>query len=246
MLKDDLRDQYKVKRVNKKVAPWNGSPPEKVHFGLPVTIRQINTYARQHNLHNRKFDHVHFNLPGVVEHLAEITDCPNLYYKIILSLDHDIVLAMYDNYTQRRLEFEPQDEKEVLEMIRRELGIEPEQEAMWCFSVNSEWYVGPIVLLRRNLHLTSCRILIPQIHARFKLVVFPSHNLSGFHFTHPSTPANIAGSFCMLSILGYSYAFTMLSFCILSVYLLFAHCCGFEEKKLIIGPQRHSSDCICS
>lgn len=155
MLKDDLRDKYKITRVNKKVVPWNGGPPEKVHFGIGITIAQANDYAHKHNLvHSPKRDHIIFNVRAVVKYLAEITDCPNLYHRIVYSLDHDIVLAMYDNYTQRKLEFVPEDEKEVFDVIRRELGVEPEQEAMWYYSMNSEdysvgcdWCVGSLVSL---------------------------------------------------------------------------------------------------
>lgn len=136
MLKDNLRDQYKVTRINKKVVLQNGFRPEKVHFGIGVTVDQINDYAHKHNIHKPKCDYTVMNLPIVTQRLAEITDCLNLYYKIAFSLDHDIVLAMYDNYTQRRLEFEPEDEKEVLDIIRREMGAEPEQEAMWYNTLN--------------------------------------------------------------------------------------------------------------
>lgn len=145
MLKHELRDPFKIKRVNKKVVPWQGYPPEKIHFGLGVTLDQIDDYVHKNNLHDPKRDHIIFNLDAVAEHLAELTDCPNLYWKVAFSLDHDIVLAMYDNYTQRRLEMVPEDEKEVIEIIRREIGIESEQEAMWYLSVNTEWRV-PVFL----------------------------------------------------------------------------------------------------
>lgn len=204
MLKANLRDPFTIKRVNKKVVLWQGCPPEKVHYGIGVTMDQIDDYAHKHNIHNPKRDYTIFNLPVVVERLAELTDCPNLYWKIIFSLDHDIVLAMYDNYTQRRLEMVPEDEKEVLEIIRKELAIEPEQDAMWYICITSQWCVGPLHSL-----LWFNRIVGPHRCSAIDSRETYTPSMNHLHLISLQLQIRALPLLCMLSVT--SYALILLS-----------------------------------
>lgn len=83
----------------------------------------------------------------------------------------------------------PEGEKEVLEIIRREIGLGPEQEAMWYTCIISEWCVGSlhsqlltgILVFNRIFDHRSTRDLYSFILSRI------SETSSRFQLMSPST-----------------------------------------------------------
>jgi hypothetical protein len=64
-----------------------------------------------------------------VQHLSEICN-EQLWLEPAVSVDHSVVISLYSNYMLFDKELYEDDENEVLDMIRHELGT-PKEAAMW-------------------------------------------------------------------------------------------------------------------
>lgn len=124
--------------------PWyNG--PVKLSFGFGVKSETLIQYALRKKLVDpRKLTEGDpkvigyercFAIDAVVAHLVRVTGVPKLYIRFPASPDYEYMISLYDNYSQRVDEMDEDDEREVLEILRKELDIADDVPAMWWFEM---------------------------------------------------------------------------------------------------------------
>ncbi|KAA1467442.1 hypothetical protein DENSPDRAFT_926611 [Dentipellis sp. KUC8613] len=117
--------------------------PIKVSFGLGVSSDALVEYAIKHKgierravEEGRKKSIGTIRALGVykaVRFLKYISGAPYLSFCMPISMDVDYVVELYNNYTKEELEMDEQDEREVLEILKKELGISQEETPKWWF-----------------------------------------------------------------------------------------------------------------
>ncbi|TFY53943.1 hypothetical protein EVG20_g9908 [Dentipellis fragilis] len=102
--------------------------PERVQYGIPVTIYQLHAYAVSKGLclgspfgtmshRARFFVNLHKKVAADLQDVCDTT----LHSAGILSVDYDCIVALHDNYTWFKDELEEDHEKQVVEILQREL-----------------------------------------------------------------------------------------------------------------------------
>ncbi|KAA1477643.1 hypothetical protein DENSPDRAFT_861609 [Dentipellis sp. KUC8613] len=117
--------------------------PIKVSFGIGVSFDTLIDYAVRRKLieHHRVTEGSQDLIDSasnvavyrVVEHLKNITGARYMWFSLPVALEVDVVIDLYDNYTKEDYEMEEQDEKEVFEIVRSELGIPADETPKWWF-----------------------------------------------------------------------------------------------------------------
>lgn len=124
--------------------PWyNG--PVKLSFGFGVTSDTLIQYALEKKLVDpRKLTEGdpefisyerYFAINAVIKHLERVTGAPKLYIRFPMSPEYEYMISLYDNYSKRVDEMDEDDEREVLDIIRKELNIPDDVPAMWWFEM---------------------------------------------------------------------------------------------------------------
>ncbi|THH06746.1 hypothetical protein EW146_g9515 [Bondarzewia mesenterica] len=133
-------------REQKKKAPMSQLPDDfnvklnpkapKLYFGLPFNYEEhIVPYAKAHNLvyyldrYPNEINPVD-TIPAVLDYLEYCCDA-KLYFKLPFGPSLQGMIALYSNYTMEEDHLLPDDEKEVIEIIKKELGIEIEAKWYW-------------------------------------------------------------------------------------------------------------------
>ncbi|KAI0058555.1 hypothetical protein BV25DRAFT_1229333 [Artomyces pyxidatus] len=118
-------------------------PPE-IHFGLVLTYQALLEYANDCGLVYEDYPDdplttITCRLP-VLLHLRALTDDDTLYISCpYMGADSGwAVVALYSNYTRRRNKFVDEDERDVLDILRRQLGLEG-QPALWHWDAGNPW-----------------------------------------------------------------------------------------------------------
>jgi hypothetical protein len=73
----------------------------------------------------------------IYKRLVLKTDCI-LMLTPIFSLDYELSVTLYTNYTMRRLQLVDEEEKEVLEILKEEL--ETDTPVMWVWDLENVWH----------------------------------------------------------------------------------------------------------
>lgn len=68
-----------------------------------------------------------------MSHLENVTEAPKLHIGTPISFEYEYMIYLYNNFSKEDEEMKEDDEKEVLEILRRELGIQEDVPAMWWF-----------------------------------------------------------------------------------------------------------------
>ncbi|KAK0434305.1 hypothetical protein EV421DRAFT_1840546 [Armillaria borealis] len=107
--------------------------PPVFQYGFGLTFQRLIDYALQHHIvevpENPENDDpedirgglIIFSLCDVTQYLQRLCRLPLTYVNPI-SLDYDVVIAMYSNYTQEDRELEDEDHAEVVQQMGEELG----------------------------------------------------------------------------------------------------------------------------
>lgn len=124
--------------------PWyNG--PDKLSFGFGAKSDTLIEYALEKKLVDpRKLTEGdpkfigyerYFAINRVIKHLERVTGAPRLYVRFPTSPDYEYMISLYDNYSKRVDEMDEDDEREVLDILRKELNISDDVPAMWWFEM---------------------------------------------------------------------------------------------------------------
>ncbi|KAA1476930.1 hypothetical protein DENSPDRAFT_844056 [Dentipellis sp. KUC8613] len=114
--------------------------PNRVQYGIPVTIYQLHDYAISRGLpigrpsgpmsrRARYYTNLQEKVTADLKDLCETT----LHPAGILSVDYDCIVALHDNYTWFDEELEDDEERQVVEILQREL--KTTEKARWYFDV---------------------------------------------------------------------------------------------------------------
>jgi hypothetical protein len=129
--KDHIHGVYE--EITKQPLAFLARPPgradvlaNQVFFGIGTSFVILEAYGRAHGMVDKSTVITAYQ---VVERLSELCQ-ERLELEVVISPDHDLVISLYSNYTMWHKELEDPDEKEVLDCIRTELGINREK-AMW-------------------------------------------------------------------------------------------------------------------
>jgi hypothetical protein len=117
-----------------------------LHFGIPVTVQKLMDYAKKHGMVDKAAKK--YNIPpekvsyqlvalNLYKRLVHKTDC-HVMLTPIFSLDYELSVCLYTNYTMRRMQLVDQDEKEVLEILKEELGTAAP--AVWFWGLDEIWH----------------------------------------------------------------------------------------------------------
>ncbi|KAI0058529.1 hypothetical protein BV25DRAFT_1829970 [Artomyces pyxidatus] len=133
-----------IPELTDKLDPKKTKGPPELHFGLALTERQLLKYAKSHHLVNSSYpddplDIYSCQLPALLR-LREITEVDTMYIADpFLGPDGGyIMVALYSNYTMRRYKYIDEHEKEILDIVRKELKIEG-QRAIWYWDCGNDW-----------------------------------------------------------------------------------------------------------
>ncbi|KAI0040606.1 hypothetical protein FA95DRAFT_1683712 [Auriscalpium vulgare] len=137
---EQLPVKYRVSKRNPK--------PTLVHFAIPVDFEDLYEYAVRNNIVQR-YD----QCPGVimedytmwyaVKHLSQ-----TVHYKMGLreayehTADSSALLELYSNYSMNRKLLIPEDEDDVVRMVRELLGLDDSVRPKWYFDFNNDWEPG--------------------------------------------------------------------------------------------------------
>jgi hypothetical protein len=103
-------------------------------------------YAKKHGMvdkaakkHNFRPEKVVYQLVSydIYDRLVEKANC-QVMLTPIFSLVSRLFVSLYTNYTMRRMQLVDQEEKEVLEILREELGTDAP--AMWYWDLGNVWH----------------------------------------------------------------------------------------------------------
>ncbi|KAK0204429.1 hypothetical protein DFS33DRAFT_1259506 [Desarmillaria ectypa] len=105
-------------------------PPCQYQYRFGVTYQWLINYARQHNLikepksndpEDVRASLVVYSMINTVRHLQHL--CRTIIkFACPISVDYNVVLALYSNHTQEDRELEDKDHAEVVETLSKELG----------------------------------------------------------------------------------------------------------------------------
>ncbi|THH07510.1 hypothetical protein EW146_g9295 [Bondarzewia mesenterica] len=141
----EARHQEYMERAKKK-APMSQLPDDfnvklnpkapKLYFGLPFNYEEhIVPYAKAHDLvyyldrYPNEINPVD-TIPAVLDYLEYCCDA-KLYFKLPFGPSLQGMIALYSNYTMEEDHLLPDDEKEVIKIIKKELGIDIEAKWYW-------------------------------------------------------------------------------------------------------------------
>ncbi|KAI0058558.1 hypothetical protein BV25DRAFT_1229329 [Artomyces pyxidatus] len=114
------------------------SPPE-YHFGLLIKEDKLLDYVISKDLLDDDDFPLHAFTSQVhaTEYLQKLTENPTLYTAAPFSEKHDdLVVALYSNYTIRRNQYIDDHERQILDIIRKELSLEG-QTPMWYWDTGN-------------------------------------------------------------------------------------------------------------
>ncbi|KAI0321137.1 hypothetical protein OF83DRAFT_402509 [Amylostereum chailletii] len=108
-----------------------------LHFGFIFTETQFTDCSEKNNLVEDKWTgrrRKTVALFSVVEFLCKKSRAL-LQYQMPLCMDTHHMISLYSNFNIKRRQLREEDEKEVIEIIKKELCIEPSVEPMWWWDI---------------------------------------------------------------------------------------------------------------
>lgn len=122
---------------------WWYREPVKLAFGFGTTIDDLLAYANKVKiLTTEKLEAceeetledlmVTKALKSVERHLRWVTRA-RLKFRTPVHVKYDTVITLWDNFTKEAQELDDEDTKEVLDLLREELGLPEDEQPMWYF-----------------------------------------------------------------------------------------------------------------
>lgn len=115
--------------------------PAKLCFGFGVNSDHLIDYALKHDLVDPSklregtpldIGRARFwAIEAVVDYLQYISEASKLHIGFPLSTEYEYMIYLYSNYSKEDEEMDEEDEKEILDNLRRELDIPEDVPAMW-------------------------------------------------------------------------------------------------------------------
>ncbi|KAI0061902.1 hypothetical protein BV25DRAFT_713558 [Artomyces pyxidatus] len=130
------------------VSPEN-MKPTLVHFAIPIDIRILFRYADEHGLNRYYKNSISPNtvatstVYNVVKRISKMVK-----YKLTLhepfwpTNECNALLELYNNYTEEEKALVLEDEEDVINRVRKILGLGEDVRARWFFNVDDPWRPG--------------------------------------------------------------------------------------------------------
>ncbi|KAF8551230.1 hypothetical protein OG21DRAFT_304680 [Imleria badia] len=135
--KNQLPDRYRVTAAN--------SDPPLVHFAIPVHIFDLYKYVDKHDL----IEYIP-NFPDVLSPVSALVATERLSQEVQCELefgwpfgptaDCGVILSLYDNYTMEEKMLIGEVQKDVIQMVQEELGLDKSVRPKWYFDVHDPGY----------------------------------------------------------------------------------------------------------
>lgn len=69
----------------------------------------------------------------VLNQLRRVCNLPDLRFELPVSVDYQLVLALYNNYSIEELALEPEEEEDVIRILKEGLPVCSTQKPQWFF-----------------------------------------------------------------------------------------------------------------
>ncbi|TFY77241.1 hypothetical protein EWM64_g6774 [Hericium alpestre] len=128
-----LKDRKPMSKLPRKLLTFPDNPyfcPPLIHFALPFSTDQMLDFNARHNIpledgpHSKYHILLSIALKRCVNHLCKLCDTYRLTLIIPCDVKHEWAVALHSNYNWYKEELVEEDEKEVVEIIKKELKIE--------------------------------------------------------------------------------------------------------------------------
>lgn len=132
-----LPDRYRVTAAN--------PDPPLIHFAIPVHIFDLYKYADKHGLidYYPNFPRVPSPVSAIVatDHLSQVVQYELEFgWPFEPTAECGIILSLYDNFTIQEKMLIDEDQEDVVQMVREELGLDKSVRPKWYFDADDSGY----------------------------------------------------------------------------------------------------------
>ncbi|KAF5377984.1 hypothetical protein D9757_009833 [Collybiopsis confluens] len=123
----ELSDKFLIDFDRREMDRWY-RPPPKLYYGYVLNLVDCLTYFRDHQANLPDISpNTHTGLLAghmrmtIEDHLTKLCDF-NIRIELVLDMKYDYIVRIYDSYYFQDYQLEEKDEKEVIEILKREFS----------------------------------------------------------------------------------------------------------------------------